>query len=211
MCDSEELLSSLAAPAQRVRDHVRIAVEERGGISLRESLARHFKDGIARRMATLDRALDVFYRLRSSMALHQQMLATMATRMQRVCSLQDEVRDRLRLLPYDWSAWWQLYRERCAAREAVGLAFVTFPAAQYTIAHIQEAMARLDAQTEPLMDERGFSEAYERLRSEALAGWERRLGLDGGRQQDGHPEELDTIEPRATEEKGAETAKIETT
>ncbi|KAG7287572.1 hypothetical protein NEMBOFW57_007084 [Staphylotrichum longicolle] len=143
-------------------------------------------------------------------AVERQMLATLATRMQRICSLQDEVRDRLRLLPYDRSAWWQLYRERCAAREAVGLAFVTFPAAQDTVAHIREAMARLDAQTEPLMDERGFSEAYGRFRSEALAGWERRLGLDGGRQQYGHPEELETTESRETEEKGEEKAKRET-
>jgi len=190
VCDSEELVSSLAVAAERVRERVRAAVEERGGISTRDVLVGHFWGGIVQRTATLDRALDVFYHLRSSMTLHRQMLTTMATEVQRVCSLQDEVRERLRLLPYDPSAWWQLRSQRGADGETAALSFVTFPAAQDTLAQVREAMAQLDAQVEPLMDEKRFRRAYDRLRRDAHDGWKRRLGLDGGRQRGWHAEEL---------------------
>jgi hypothetical protein len=58
-------------------------------------------DGIARRTAALDRALQVLHRLLPVLRLQRRMLAVMATRMRHACRLQDELRDRFRSLASD--------------------------------------------------------------------------------------------------------------
>jgi hypothetical protein len=101
LCDAEAFLSAVGAMAEQVRSRVRAAVEERGGISRREFLAGYVMDGIARRTATLDRALQVLHDLLPPLRLQRQMLAVMATRMRHACMLQDELRDRFRSLASD--------------------------------------------------------------------------------------------------------------
>jgi hypothetical protein len=74
---------------------------------MREYIAGSSKGGITRRIAALDRALNVLDHLRSAMRLQQQQLASMATRMRSACILQDELRYRLHALGKQ-SAWWNL-------------------------------------------------------------------------------------------------------
>jgi hypothetical protein len=101
LCDAETFLLSVETMAERVRSRVRAAVEERGGMSRREFLAGYFMDGIARRTATLDRALQVLHHLLPALRLQQRMLGVMATRMRHACMLQDQLRDRFHSLAND--------------------------------------------------------------------------------------------------------------
>ena len=92
LCDAEDFLSSLATQAEgvreRVMERVNMAIKERGGISWGETLTSYYaKDGLEIRARTLDRALDAFYALYSSLKLQRQILASMAARMQHVCML----------------------------------------------------------------------------------------------------------------------------
>lgn len=99
LCDSEAFLLSVATLAEQVRDRVKATVEERGGISQRESLASFFfADGIVRRTTTLDHALQALHGLFPTLRQQQRMLAALATSMRHACALQDELRNRFRSL-----------------------------------------------------------------------------------------------------------------
>lgn len=177
LCEADIILSSVAALAARVRDRVRAAVEERGGISLREHMEGYVRDGIARRTATLNHALDIFNHLLSSMRLQPRMLAAMAARMRRACILQDELRDRLRSLYSHQSAWWHVKWDTDS--ETASLTFVTLPAVEDTITQLRAAMARLEAQDEPLKGTWRKWEALRQLERKVLDGWIEKAGLGG--------------------------------
>jgi hypothetical protein len=178
LCDAEDFLSTVQGLAEGVRDRVGAAVEERGGLSTRERFAGYRgSDGIVRRMATLDRALHALSPLRSALGLHRRMLASLATKMRRACTLQDELRQHVRALGRGASNWGHI--ERDEPRESAELTFVTFPAIQDTITQLRAAMDRIAARDEPLkrLFEAGL--AASAIKKAVLPGWLERLGLDG--------------------------------
>jgi hypothetical protein len=177
LCAAESFLHLITVPARQVKNKVAAAIEARGGLSLVERLAGYVQDGIARRIATLDRALDIIDQLRSAVVVQRRLIADMAETMQRVCTIQDGLRERIRDLQSNQSAWWRL--EWDADGETATPAFTTFPAAQETIAQVRAARDRLAALEEHDRTTSYLNLAAEQLEEKLLDGWIERLGLAG--------------------------------
>ncbi|KAH6632221.1 hypothetical protein F5144DRAFT_245463 [Chaetomium tenue] len=178
VCDTNALLSDVQALAEGVRDRVRAAVAERGGISLLERISGYIsKHSIVRRMETLDRALHTLHSLRLGLRPQTWMLANMASNMLRACVLQDELRQRVRALQRSQSAWWDL--EWDDARETVNLTVVTFPPANETARQLRAAMQRIIDRRDPLVGNWVTGSAATALEELVLPGWIDRLGLGG--------------------------------
>ena len=179
LCDAEDFLGPLAAGAEKARDRVKAAIEERGGISQLDSLASRFQGrSLVRRLAVLDRALEVFHVLYPALKLYRPMLAGAAAAMQRACLLQDALRERVHALRNNQSARWNL--EWDADSDAAVLTFVVLPELQSTNRHILSAHARVEAGEDWRF--RGFGATAVLsgiLKDELASGWIQRLGLEG--------------------------------
>ncbi|KAH6614438.1 hypothetical protein B0J18DRAFT_413607 [Chaetomium sp. MPI-SDFR-AT-0129] len=178
LCDAEELLSSVAAAAERAKARV---LEERGGggaLSRWERVVgRYYRDGVAWRTRTLERALDAFHALYPALRLQRRvLLADLAASVQRTCDAQDALRARVHAARKDQSSWWDLKWD--AGRETVALTFVTLPELQDTVAPLDAAYDRIEAQFRELWQlEKQIEEAVGRLKTKVSDGWLERLGL----------------------------------
>ncbi|KAH6622690.1 hypothetical protein F5144DRAFT_581198 [Chaetomium tenue] len=98
----------------------------------------------------------------------------MAVRMLRVCALQNDLRERARVLHEDRSAWWGLRWD--GEREVVVVSVVTFPELEETLEMLREAHARMTVEYQTMRPR--TEEAAEQLRAKLSEGWLQRLGLD---------------------------------
>lgn len=180
LCGAEEFLGPLAAGAERARDRVKAANEERGGIS-RMKTPKDVVSGknAVEHLAVLDRALQVFHVLYPAFKLYRPMVAGVAAAMQRACRLQDDLRERVRALRSNQSALWNL--EWDADSDAAVLTFVMLPELEATKQRILSEHARFAARDDRLFGyywHLGMNDFL--LKQKVEDGWMKRLGLGNG-------------------------------
>ncbi|AEO67501.1 uncharacterized protein THITE_160867 [Thermothielavioides terrestris NRRL 8126] len=142
-----------------------------------DSLASHFRDGLARRMGKLERAIDAFHPLYSSLKLQRQILAGAARNLQHACFLQESLLERAGSLLSDPSARWKIGRDVDGSRRVV-VTFATVPELDDAIAYLKSEYSRILARYRRLRQPwYTASDAISLLHRSISGGWMERLGV----------------------------------
>jgi hypothetical protein len=128
-------------------------------------------------MGKLERAIDAFHPLYSSLKLQRQILAGAARNLQHACFLQESLLERAGSLLSDPSARWKIGRDVDGSRRVV-VTFATVPELDDAIAYLKSEYSRILARYRRLRQPwYTASDAISLLHRSISGGWMERLGV----------------------------------